>query len=49
VKRDAEIDEKLEELRYLEKAIGRTGELAIAPVLHTTANDVWQLRMLESA
>lgn len=49
VKRDAEIDEKLEELRYLEKAIGRTGELAIAPVLHSTANDVWQLRMLESA
>lgn len=48
VKRDAEINEQLEELRYLEQSIGRTGELAIAPILHATAQDVWQLRMLAS-
>lgn len=46
VKRDAEITEKLEELQYLERSIGRTGELAIAPILHSTAQDVWQLRLL---
>ena len=46
VSRDAEIDEKLEELRYLEKSIGRTGELAIAPILNESVRDIWQLRML---
>lgn len=49
VKREAEIDEKLAELRYLRKSIGRTGELAISPVLHTSAEDAWQLTMLEGA
>lgn len=48
VTRDAEINEKLQELEYLRKAIGKTGALAIAPVIHNTAEDVWQLRMLES-
>ncbi len=49
VKRDPEIDAKLEELRYLEKSIGATGALAIAPILHSTSQDVWQLRMLEAS
>lgn len=49
VRRDAEIDEKLQELEYLRKSIGKTGQLAIAPILHSTAEDVWQLRMLEGA
>ena len=48
VQRDAEIDEKLIELRYLQKSIGRTGALAIDPILQTTAQDVWQLQMLET-
>lgn len=46
VKRDAEIDEKLLELEYLMKSVGKTGNLSLAPILHATAEDVWQLRML---
>jgi RsiW-degrading membrane proteinase PrsW (M82 family) len=47
---DAEPDPKLrdtfEELRYLEKSIGRTGLLAMDPFLHTNTRDLWQLNML---
>jgi len=43
---DPEIDEKLTELRYLQKSIGRTGRLALHPVLHTRSRDLWQLQML---
>lgn len=46
VRRDPDIESKLEELRYLEKSLGTTGLLAIAPILHSTAQDVWQLKML---
>ncbi len=46
VKREPEIDEKLAELEYLTKSIGKTGELSIAPVLHSSSADVWQLKML---
>jgi protease PrsW len=38
----------LEELRYLEKAIGRTGLLAIRPMLKNTNRDLWQLYVLET-
>lgn len=48
IRRDAIIDAKLEELRYLEKSIGPTGRLAIAPILHRNDQDIWQLRLLES-
>ncbi|MDZ7291758.1 MAG: PrsW family intramembrane metalloprotease [candidate division KSB1 bacterium] len=43
---DPEIKEKFEELKYLEKSIGKTGQLAIAPFLHTSSRDLWQLYML---
>jgi hypothetical protein len=43
---DPEIKEKFEELRYLEKSIGATGQLAILPFLHTSSRDLWQLYML---
>lgn len=48
IQKDAIIDAKLEELRYLEKSIGPTGRLAIAPILHRNDQDIWQLRLLES-
>lgn len=48
VTRDPEIEEKLRELEFLRKSIGKTGELALAPVLHTTSHDVWQLYLLAS-
>jgi RsiW-degrading membrane proteinase PrsW (M82 family) len=43
---DPEIKEKFDELKYLEKSIGKTGQLAIAPFLHTSSRDLWQLYML---
>ncbi|MFQ5770281.1 MAG: PrsW family intramembrane metalloprotease [bacterium] len=43
---DPEINEKFNELRYLEKSIGKTGQLAILPFLHTSSRDLWQLYML---
>jgi protease PrsW len=46
---DPEVAAKLAELKFLEKSIGRTGERALAPVLHRSAHDLWQLRMLESS
>ncbi len=38
-----------EELRYLEKSIGRTGMLAIHPFLHTSTRDLWQLNLLSES
>lgn len=35
-----------DELRYLEKNIGRTGMLALQPFLHTSTRDLWQLNLL---
>jgi RsiW-degrading membrane proteinase PrsW (M82 family) len=39
----------LEELKYLEKAIGRTGLLAIRPLLKASRHDLWHLYVLEQA
>jgi RsiW-degrading membrane proteinase PrsW (M82 family) len=39
--------EKFAELRYLERSIGRTGRLAIQPMLHMSHKDLWQLYMLQ--
>ena len=47
MKRDPDIEAKLEELRYLKRSIGKTGELALAPILHNSSRDLWQLQMLE--
>jgi RsiW-degrading membrane proteinase PrsW (M82 family) len=35
-----------DELRYLEKSIGKTGLRALAPFLDTSMRDLWQLHML---
>jgi protease PrsW len=47
---DATIDEgtreKFAELRYLEKSIGKTGRLAIQPMLHMSHKELWQLYMI---
>jgi RsiW-degrading membrane proteinase PrsW (M82 family) len=37
----------LQELRYLERSIGRTGLLALKPVLRKSARDLWQVYFLE--
>ena len=47
---DVDIDEatraKITEMAYLEKSIGRTGLLAIRPLVHTSHRDLWQLRWI---
>lgn len=48
---DAALDEatrdKFIEMRYLERSIGKTGRLAVTPLLHGSSKDIWQLKMLE--
>jgi RsiW-degrading membrane proteinase PrsW (M82 family) len=46
---DEETRGKLVELAYLEKSIGRTGQLAMRPLLVATGKDLWQLSVLEQA
>jgi RsiW-degrading membrane proteinase PrsW (M82 family) len=45
---DDETRSKLTEMRYLEKSIGRTGLLALKPMMHMSNKDLWQLHLLES-
>jgi RsiW-degrading membrane proteinase PrsW (M82 family) len=44
---DPTVKDKLDELRYLEKNIGKTGLLALDPFLHTGTRDLWQLTVLD--
>jgi RsiW-degrading membrane proteinase PrsW (M82 family) len=46
VKPVANIREKFDELTYLEKSVGKTGLLAIGPILHRSRKDLWELHML---
>ena len=41
-----DINAKFEELKYLEKSLGKTGRLAILPFMRTSSRDLWQLYML---
>ncbi len=43
---DPEVKAQFQELGYLEKSIGRTGQLALHPFLHTRTKDLWQMNML---
>jgi hypothetical protein len=43
---DPAVAEKFHELEYLEKAVGRTGRLALAPLLGGGDRGAWQIRML---
>jgi protease PrsW len=38
--------EKFTELEYLERSVGKTGLLALRPLLHMSQKDLWQLYML---
>jgi RsiW-degrading membrane proteinase PrsW (M82 family) len=42
-----EVQGMLEELRYLEKSIGRTGRRTMKPFLRLSPRDLWQIYMLE--
>lgn len=43
---DPEIREKLRELNHLRKSIGKTGLLALSPILNYTSRDLWQFYLL---
>lgn len=45
----AEVKANLEEMRYLEGAVGATGLLAIRPLLKNTSRDLWHLYMLDQS
>lgn len=44
---DPAIRARLRELKFLEKSIGSTGRLALAPLLPAGTRDIWQLNMLD--
>lgn len=44
---DATLKEKFAELKFLEKSIGKTGKLALAPFMRLEDRELWQLYMLE--
>lgn len=44
---DSDIQAKFEELHFLKKSIGKTGELAMSPFVRTHGRELWQLRMLQ--
>lgn len=46
--KDEELKQKLSELKYLQKNIGKTGILAISPVLRMNQKDIWKLNLLQS-
>jgi RsiW-degrading membrane proteinase PrsW (M82 family) len=43
---DETVKANLDELKYLEKSVGKTGKLAMTPFLNMTSRDLWQLYML---
>ncbi len=43
---DPEVGEKFRELEFLRRSIGRLGQRLLAPLLHTSARELWQLHML---
>jgi hypothetical protein len=36
-----------EEMKFLERSLGKTGRMALLPLLRTSSRDLWQLHMLE--
>jgi hypothetical protein len=46
VKPDESVRANLEELRFLEKSIGATGQLAVLPLRRTSRRDLWQIMLL---
>jgi hypothetical protein len=43
---DDETRDKLAELAQLKRAIGKTGLLALRPLMMATGKDIWQLKLL---
>jgi hypothetical protein len=45
----SDVRDRLTELRYLERSIGRTGLLAMSPILRQDTRALWQVYLLEEA
>jgi RsiW-degrading membrane proteinase PrsW (M82 family) len=43
---DDQVHANFEEMKYLERSIGKTGKIAIMPFIRTSARDLWELYML---
>ena len=43
---DEELKAQIAELRYLERSLGKAGELALRPIVMATGKDLWQLQWL---
>jgi RsiW-degrading membrane proteinase PrsW (M82 family) len=43
---DEEFTTRLDELRYLEKSVGKTGLIALNPIFNMSSRDLWQLDVL---
>jgi RsiW-degrading membrane proteinase PrsW (M82 family) len=44
---DDEVRSQIEELHYLERSLGKSGLLALRPIVMATGKDLWQLQWLE--
>jgi RsiW-degrading membrane proteinase PrsW (M82 family) len=44
---DDELKAQIAELRYLERSLGKSGQLALRPILMATGKDLWQLQWLQ--
>ena len=45
---DPTVQDQFNEMQYLERSIGKTGLLALAPFIHTSSRDLWQLHTLKT-
>lgn len=46
---DPSVPAKFEELRYLERSIGRSGMRALRPSFAKSTRDLWQFNMIDEA
>jgi len=46
---DTELKDKVKELSYLEKSIGKAGKSILAPLLHLSKKDLWQMSFLKES
>jgi hypothetical protein len=44
---DTEFTSRLEELRFLEKSVGKTGLIALHPIFNMSSRDLWQLETIK--
>ncbi len=43
---DPEVEERFQELQFLERSVGKTGMLALTPILNMSRRDLWQFHVM---